>query len=180
MFGIVSILDHEHEARVKALWQEFREKFNMAGFAERPIPHFSYHVADGYDVQQLKPILARIAEQTDVFEVMTNGLALFTGAKPVLYIPVRLNTPLRALHQTIWEALPSGIATAPNLYYQAEGWVPHITLAADDMGHAHLPAVIQLLSPRDFRWRIRVDNVALLSSEQGEIERVKLRMSFLD
>lgn len=178
MYGIVSLLDATHEARVRALWAEFREKFDVEGVARVPIPHLSYHIADEYDLPRMKPLLNQIAHDTEVFEVDTDGLGIFTGENPVLYIPVRFNDALVRLQKRLWTALDA-VSTAPNAHYEPADWVPHITLAHNDVDHDLLPNVIRLISERNFYWRIKIDNLTVLGSKEGQMDKVQLRLPFM-
>lgn len=176
MDGVVSILDEVHYKQVEALWAEFEEKLGIEGVHQTPIPHFSYHVAKSYDTPRLEKLLRRVAADTEPFEVMTNGLGIFTGENPVLYVPVVRSYDLRTFHQRIWDAV-SEYAHETSPHYHPDAWRPHITLAYGDMDHDELPEVIRLLSKRKFRWEISINNVALISSA-SEIDSVGFRIPF--
>lgn len=173
MNGVVTILDEVHHARIEALWQEFKERFGVHGVYRTPVPHFSYHVAESYETDQLEQFLRDVARRTSPFRVKTNGLGIFTGAAPVLYIPVIRTAALTDLHQQLWHPL-SDISGNAQLYYHPDNWRPHITLTHRDVDHDLLPQVIRLLSERLFLWEIVVDNLALLDNSH-EIHTVRFR-----
>ena len=51
MPGIVSVLDEAHFGMVNDLWRELKARFGLSFLAAQFIsPHFSYHVAEAYDV----------------------------------------------------------------------------------------------------------------------------------
>jgi hypothetical protein len=86
MHGIVTLLDNEHYQLVEDLWTELKREFSVDGVYVTPYPHFSYHAAQDYDVDKIESVLERIASNITTFKVRTSGLAIFTGASPVLYI----------------------------------------------------------------------------------------------
>ena len=57
MHGIVSLLDEDHYRMVEDVWAGLEEALGVRGIFTTPFPHFSYHVADHYDVALLEPLL---------------------------------------------------------------------------------------------------------------------------
>ena len=49
MHGIISLLDNDHYQLVEEVWAELEREFSVHGVYVTPYPHFSYHVAQGYD-----------------------------------------------------------------------------------------------------------------------------------
>jgi hypothetical protein len=88
MDGIVTFLDNDHYQPVEELWAELKRDFLVDGVYITPYPHFSYHVAQLYDVDKIEPGLERITSNITTFKVRTSGLGIFTGTSPVLNIPV--------------------------------------------------------------------------------------------
>jgi 2'-5' RNA ligase len=175
MYGIVAMLDTKHDAMVEALWAEFRQKFGVHGVSAAPIPHFSFHLAERYDVEQVGQMLRRFAMQLSPFIVQTNGLGVFTGAEPVLFIPVIRSLKLINLQARLWNPL-SQVAVNPSPLYHPEAWRPHITLAHRDVDHELLPQVVRLLSERDFRWEIPIDTLGVLSDKSEPDDDIMLRV----
>ncbi len=174
MYGVVSLLDDEHETLVEGLWAEFQQKFGVHGVSMTPIPHFSYHVAEHYDMERVAGIVRQIARDTPPFRVKTSGLGIFTGPDRVLYVIVDHNPVLAALHRRIWEAM-DGLTDTANPYYHPDNWHPHITITHKDVDDELLPEIVELIDQRDFNWDIGVDNLAVLGAEPGEIHSVTHR-----
>jgi 2'-5' RNA ligase len=178
MHGVVSLLDDKHYATVENLWAEFRVKFGLYGVRATPFPHFSYHVAEHYDLDVLASSLKTVAETTSRFHIKTTGLGIFTGASPVLYIPVVRNPELTELQRHLWSEV-SKVATGGLTYYHPESWMPHITIAQGDIDHERLPDVVRLLSERDFSWDIDINNLAIIH-DSGTEQILRLRFSFIE
>lgn len=171
--GIISFLDAEHYRVVEDLWAELDRTFGVRAIYETPFPHFSYQVAEHYDVSALETALAPITAKQVPFEVMTTGLGIFTGEKIVLYVPVVRNQAINAFHRRIWRVAVE-MAVDPWPYYEPGFWVPHITLGHNDI-YDKLPEVIALLRDRAFNWRVKVDHVAFACEDpDGEYQICRL------
>jgi 2'-5' RNA ligase len=174
--GIAALLDDQHARIVEAIWQEFTQRFGVHGLSQTPIPHLTYHVAASYDTSTAVPQLRQIASQTPPFTIQTNGLGLFTGPEPVLYIHVRPSPHLDALHRRLWAAL-DGSAGLPSLLYSPENWQPHISLSYRDMGPDVLAQAVGLLCQRDFSWQVRIETLSIISAPPGAVHMVEWRVN---
>lgn len=161
MHGVVSLLDAQHYQAVEALWAELAATCGLRGVYVTPFPHFSYHVAADYDLPALEAVLRDFARVQTPFRVTATGLGIFTGAAPVIYIPVVRDPTLTAFHQALWPRLEA-VARGGSAYYAPAAWMPHITLGFGDITPAHLPDVLRLLGVRSFNWDIAIDNLALI------------------
>ena len=173
MHGIVSLLDNVHNQLVEELWAELKREFSVDGVYITPFPHFSYHVAQDYEVDKILPGLDRITSNITTFTVRTSGLGIFTGASPVLYIPIVRSLELTQLHQELWKQIStasSGIVE----YYHPDQWVPHITIGFGDISKDKLSQMIPLLAERDFNWDITVNNIAFIH-DTGTKQELKTR-----
>jgi 2'-5' RNA ligase len=176
MHGIVSLLDDKHYQLVENLWAELEQEFVVRGVYITPYPHFSYQIAQHYNVEQLEPILQRSAASQAAFQVKSSGLSIFTGSHPVLYIPVVRSPELTRFHQELWPEIStagSGISD----YYLPANWMPHITIGFGDINKVNLSHIVRSLTERDFNWEITVDNVALIY-DTGTKQELKSRFDF--
>ncbi len=173
MHGVVSLLDDEHYTIVESLWDELETGLGVRGLYKTPFPHFSYHVAEQYDVDLLESVLRRLASHCATFRVRTAGLGVFSGVHPVLYVAVVRSPTLTALHQKLWQELAGASAGAVE-YYHPERWMPHITLADGDVLKDHLSDVVRMLSARAFGWGFEVNNLSLIY-DTGTTQEVRLR-----
>jgi 2'-5' RNA ligase len=168
MHGVVSLLDEAHNQLVQAIWAAMEAELGIVGARVRPYPHFSYHVAEHYDLERLEPVLEEFAAWTEPFTVRTAGLGLFTGGLlPVLYVTVVRSPQLTRLQQALWPRLATGSAGIAE-YYHPDQWVPHITLGQGDINMENLPAVLRLLNRYQFEWSFTAGNIAVLYNEGEE------------
>src|SRR5512146_3100751 len=132
MHGMVTLLDPPHYSQVENIWQELEQHCGLTGVRMTPLPHFSWQIAEEFDLQTVRPVLKDICATVRPFNVMTTGLGIFSGTVPVVYIPVVKNAPLIQLHRDVWEATAL-LSRGRSLYYSPEMWMPHITLAYGDV-----------------------------------------------
>jgi len=175
MHGLVSLLPTPYYELVETLWQELERQYNLNGIHVTPLPHFSWQIASDYDIKELETIIKGIAEVTPPIKVHTTGLALFTGLHPVIYVPVVKDAQLLRLHTLIWkEVEPAAEGLSP--YYNPLNWMPHISLAYQDVSTENIGAVMKNLSFQSYDWEMVVDNISLIYEPDGEIGALKFRV----
>jgi 2'-5' RNA ligase len=158
--GIISILDEPAFAHIMALWQTMEREFGAAAGFPGALPHFSYHIAETYDLAAAAAVVAGIAAAQPAVVVETSGFGVFTGAERTIYIPVARNAELASLHGRVCERMrAAGMETAG--YYLPERWLPHITIAQQNVPASALPRLLAWLSEQDFSWRLPVTNLAI-------------------
>ena len=82
---------------------------------------------------------------------------MFSGVKPVIFIPLVKSPQLIEFHQKIWQRLEScGTGISP--YYNPENWLPHISLAYSDVTQENIGQVMESLAFRTFNWTFEVNN----------------------
>jgi 2'-5' RNA ligase len=173
MHGIVSLLDNDHYQLIEDLWAELERRFSVRGVYITPYPHFSYQVAQDYDLGLVESVLKRITSNITTFKVRTSGLGIFTGASHVLYIPVVRSLELTQLHEELWQEIATAISGVQQ-YYHPEQWMPHITIGFGDINKDNLSQIIPFLANRDFNWEITVDNIAFIY-DTGTKQELKSR-----
>lgn len=174
--AVVSLLDEVHDAQVRRVWAELERHFGLQGIYGAPYPHFSYHSAQDYPDDTVEDLLQQVAAATLPFTVRTSGLGVFSGSKPIVYVPIVRNPALEACHEALYGPLAQ-LAMNENTHYHPDTWLPHITLAYGDLDARVLPEVMRFLGERNFSWNIPVQNLALVytrGQEQGIARQVTL------
>lgn len=179
MQAIVSLLDDQHYQLTEALWRELEGRFGLRGVYTTPYPHFSYHVARGYDPPALMAALQQLARTTRPFQIATSGLGVFTGPSPVLYIPIVRTPALTGFHQALCRGV-AGCASGVARYYDPEHWLPHITIGLGDLHAALLAEVVHLLGDRDFSWTITINNLACVEEDAVLGQRLGYKLAFAE
>ena len=176
MQGIVSLLDGEARDRIEQLWEELRRDFGVRGSHSKRFPHFSYHVADEYDLTHLRSALEQLAGATRNFSTQASGIGIFTRKEPVIYLPVVRSNELQSIHGDI-ARLGEPLATGINEYYAGEIWIPHVTIAEGDVDILVLPEIVRRLGERNLRWEIRVTNLAVIRATES-VQEICFRSEF--
>lgn len=176
MQGIVSLLEDEARERIEELWEELRRDFGVRGIHAKRFPHFSYHVAEEYDLKRLRPGLERLAGMTRTFSAQTSGIGIFTRKEPVIYLPVVRSSEMQKIHCEVSE-LAAPLASGVNEFYAAEIWIPHITIAEGDVDILVLPEIVRRLGERNFRWELRVNNLAVIRAVE-DVQEICFRCEF--
>ena len=166
MHGIVTVLAEPHHERVESIWRELKQRFGVGRPEATSVPHFSYHVAPTYDIEQLKVVLVETAVTTPPFTVQATGIGIFPGELPVLYIPVARTPALQALHTALWPKLEA-VSQDSLDYYAPNNWFPHITLGHNDITPAQLGPIVTWLNRQALAWDIQVTNLTLLHDPGG-------------
>ncbi len=171
MFAIISKLDPESSETVNALWRKLCEACGLTAIYDLPLPHLTWMVADDLDIQKTLPILAQICERAAPLTLHTFGLGVFTGEKPVLYLPLVKSIEMIHLHEQIWDQL-SPFSRDQKLYYSPRLWVPHITLAINDLTKDTLACAVNTIAFETIELFIQIENLAIARYEKkkaGEI-----------
>ncbi len=162
MNGIASLLDPYANDQVESIWDELEEECGLSGVRVTPFPHFSWQVTEGYNLPLLESALKNFTKEIQPFTIHTDGLGIFSGEKPVVYISIFKDKNLTNLHSLLWEKTIS-FAANPIMQYSPAQWVPHITLAYNDLTPEKVDCVFQALIYRPFNWEIQIDNLIYIS-----------------
>lgn len=160
MYGVVTLLDAEHLIR----FSEVRDTLVRVcpGFRQQaaPLPHFSWHIAESYDLFGLQSMLSEFVRDARTFPAYCAGLGVFTGATPVIYIRLVKDDRLVQLQRRLFERILP-LSKAPSSFYTPEAWVPHISLTTDIQDPDLLACAMRILAFRVYDWEIRVDHLTI-------------------
>lgn len=179
MDGLVSLLPTPYYQQVESIWDELKEKFQLTGIRVTPYPHFSWQIAESYDELRLKGVMLQLASEARRFSIHTSGIGIFSGPQPVIYIPVVKNQALIEFHARIWErASPTVVGSFPSAYYHPDHWMPHISLAYNDVNEENIAGVMTHLAFKSYDWEMEIDNLAFISEPTGTIGQLKYHFNF--
>jgi len=127
MYAIITELDSETADKINQI-----RKNAISPCGEDPAPlqwplHLSWQGAESYQIQEAHARIKMIADTFAPIVSRVDGVGIFTGKEPVLYLSVTRTPELSALNATLWEAL-SPLAESPNRYFSPQEWAPHISL----------------------------------------------------
>jgi 2'-5' RNA ligase len=177
MDGIVTRLSPAQDEIVGRIWHDLEESCGLRVIEESPIPHFSWIVAESFDLPEAGRILTELAAEARPFSVLTVGLGIFLDPEPVIYTPVIKNRELLDLHARVWQAVyPVGIGVSE--YYAPGVWMPHITLAHRDLTEGSVGCAIERLIGLDLNWEVSVDNLAIIRQRDDQVGALRSTYRF--
>jgi 2'-5' RNA ligase len=160
MPGVITLLEGESAARVEALWDAMAREFGVARGYPGAVPHFTYHLADAYDIPAAARGVTAVAAAWRGFEAQASGVGVFAGDSPVIFVPVIRSAALAALHAAVSDAMDAvGMANLP--YYTQAAWLPHVTIAQGNVPADALGPLLAWLARTPIDWRIPVTNLAV-------------------
>lgn len=136
------------------------------------IPHVTFHLSERDVEPGAIEVVEHVAKVTGPFTLYSSGLGAFPGpGGPVLYITVARAPAAAALAQRLEEMLTGAGFGPSNLYYSAERWIPHITIAQQNLDGVDLGALLAWLvaQPLALELPIRELSVAKENATGAEI-----------
>lgn len=175
-FFIASLLNPDADKAAHQLWQYLEQECDLRSVRMMQSPHFSWAGARAFQLPTIQHRLKNLAARMKPFRIQTSGLGLFTSPVPVLYLTLVKTRTLMEFHERVWNVVLKS-ATAPNIYYSPEEWVPHITLAYRDLTDEKLSCAITKLNTHALRIDVVVDHLVLVYTE-GETVGLVERFDF--
>lgn len=177
MHTIISELDSESSKIVRDLWQQLHDKCGLRGIYMTPTPHFTWLVAEKFELDLVKSILNDIVAEIQSFKLHTFGLGIFSGEEPVLYLPMVKSLKMIDLHCQIWEHI-APLSQGLKMYYSPKIWVPHITLARKDLTKETLSCAINAIAFEQIELYVKVNNLAVAELDNDEVGKIVQKYQF--
>lgn len=174
MHSAIALFDDESASKVERLWEMLATELELVGVQRTPIPHLSWDVFLDANVAGLEGALERRARGMNPLTLELNGLGIFPGADPVLYLNVLKNAHLLELHGSIHEDL-TRVVQGRSPLYAPDRWAPHVTLAAHDGDPRRMCMGVVKLLERDLPDQLRVDALGWIDQPTGEVGRLASR-----
>jgi hypothetical protein len=160
-YGISSDLTGAARAAAIEMWDLLEERYGLSEARCAGAPHVSYIVGGARETDALAARLAAVASRIAPVDIEIDGLGIFDGLGPALFLRVRRTERLRQDHALVLEAARDGFSTIWP-YYLADAWTPHVTLALRDLAPGDLPAIRADLDRRPTRLPARLERLDLV------------------
>lgn len=172
MPGVISLLDPVVTKRIEDLKEEMTTRFGVGRGCPGGIPHVTFHLSERDVEPGAIEVVEQVAKRTAPFTLYSSGLGTFPGlGGPVLYITVARAPAAAALAHRLEEMLSAAGFGPSNPYYSAERWIPHITIAQQNLEGVDVGALLAWLAgqPLAFELPIQALSVAKENSTGAEI-----------
>lgn len=179
MYTVISELDAGSSVVVKNLWARLRDACGLRAIYDLPTPHFTWFVAKALDLSSAKVILAELAAHNLMLTTHVFGLGIFSGDRPVLYLPIVKSQAMIDLHHQIWDKL-GPMADRVNGYYSPDYWLPHITLAINDLRRENLACALESVAFEPVELTISTHNLILVVQKGNPTNNVLYQYRFSD
>ena len=161
MYGIVTIVEDEWGDLVRKMWADLKSSRGSECVEGFSLPHFTYHVADDYDMASVERMLEKLASNTQEFDVPCGGLAVHPGNECIVYINMVRSPALTGLQDALWdEATEAGINV--EMRYHRDEWLPHVTVAYDPKVTSALPQLAAAFEKGEMPDNIPANNLAVI------------------
>ena len=177
MYAIISELNKNASGKVNRIWQRLSNECELDAIFQLPTPHITWMISQDLNSEQAFQSLSIFVSQESPISTHTTGLGIFTGDAPVLYLPVVKNQKLLCVHQKLWHLLDPFVITREEVY-SPEAWVPHVTLAINDLTEANLVCAINRLMQEQIRIEILIDSFSIVAFEDDIAGEIINRCSF--
>lgn len=155
------------------LWKLFAIEYGSSGVQCFDYPNVTFQVGHCQDVTYLGDALAQLSHQFIPFELTIDGWACFERSG-VFYLKVHPTAKLGAIHRAVNGLLRQhGVEVFD--HYRLEEWVPHVTVAMQDLTAENLTRAKQDMQGYHPRYRQLISNIHLVQRchELGRIELVR-------
>jgi 2'-5' RNA ligase len=167
MQAIATLINPKTNLTTTNLWQVLSRACDLNGIKIPQNPHFSWMVAERFEEEPLKEAFIGFARKTKPFEIHTTGMGIFTGEKPILYLPIVKTEPLLQMHNELWRTLfPMGVNQ--NTVYHPSQWMPHVTVIGEEVPSPKMTCVLESIISLGLEMTIEVNNLSLIFSNQTE------------
>jgi 2'-5' RNA ligase len=169
MAGIISLFEGGDAQHVERIMDGMVREFGVPRGFPGGEPHISYHLGDYRPEPPLTTRVAAVASATHPFEVQVSGYGVFGGPSPVLYLAVARRPELGALHGAI-HAVMDELGFANNSYYEPATWLPHVTLAQQNLSSDAFPLVTAWLKDQHLQFRASITNLAFARETPSSLD----------
>jgi len=168
MHGLITPLPEPYKEKVYQLWEDFQKEHHLNGVFTTPIPHFTWHVDAQYR-PELVPSLADFFANNVPPTITTDGLGIFCGEHPIIFINLLVTEELLRYHSQLFTLLQPFSAKS-NAYYEPGKWHPHITLALGDTNPSLAGTIIKSVSDIDFNWTFECSALTLIQQNPQSLQ----------
>ena len=172
MNGLISILPPFLCEEVFFFWNQLSERFAVQRVKLTGTPHITWNYAEHYCLDDPQVFCKALARRLQPLRCRTNGLGLFSGKRPVLYIAVMMNTEMETCHRQIWDAV-NPVAVLPNKRYHPDRWIPHITLAMEDLTSENIGPITVFLSAYKWKYTFNIQSLSWVTRSLGESMQIE-------
>jgi len=160
--GIVSVLEGKYYNCIRELWIELEERFGLNKVCVFPHPHITFQMGIPKKEPEKIVLFNETFKNEKPFLIKVNKVQKF-GTR-VIYLKVEKTKRLTRLNKKINNFMNQISAQVLDLYEPCN-WIPHITLAMDDIPEDKFNSVFSFLKSQKIRFNLKAQNLVLVKSQ---------------
>jgi len=132
-------------------------------------PNISFIPFQCENIELLKREFSANKFNIEPFEIEINGLGYFEYPSKVLFLKVIKSDELIHIHKVLTEMLLKHTDSI-NKYYTTDMWIPHITIAMDDLTDDNFIKFKEVLENEIFEFKQIITEIQLIQQCKGRFE----------
>jgi hypothetical protein len=165
--GIITRLPSFFETEIQNVWNDFQHQIGISRIKTTSFPHLTWVIAKHTDEDLVDHQLNIFRKKITPFVFSTNGIGVFTGKRPAVYIQIKPDIRLLAFQNQLYD-LFSDHSEGLKKFYAPDRWIPHISVAIEDIDTSNIGRVMEYLLPKSFKHDIRIEYFTLVRKELGK------------
>lgn len=157
--GVLSVLEGAPYFEVKKLWKLMQRRYHSKGVQSFSHPNLTFQGGKTDRLPELKCEFRQLTSGVKPFKIDVSSLGDFN--KKAIYLRVKKAPDLVKVNGLVNQFLGQYCEGLFKTYYP-ENWVPHITLAMEDLAERDFEAVIDELSNRRIEFSQTIHNICLV------------------
>lgn len=171
--GIVAIVKDELKNEILKLWSIAEKKYNSKDVQSFDHPNLGFQGGQCENISSLKRDMLDLSSTIAPFEIVVNGFGYFEHPTNVIYLKVIKTEKLKRLHKNINDLLSEHCSNIFE-FYTPENWIPHITVAMNDLTNENFKHFKENLVEQTPFFTHKVSYLQLVKfCENGRIELVE-------
>jgi len=167
MNGIVTRLPEFIKNEVESIWKHFNSEFEMDRVMSTSFAHITWVIAHSCEEETVGEILKELRKVSVPFVIKTNGIGIFTGKRPAMYIQIKPCIEILNFQSKIYR-LFSPYAQRLKKHYKPEVWIPHISIAIEDLTLENVSDAVKFILNKTFKYDIRIESFSLVRKERNQ------------
>lgn len=169
---IVSLLEGEPYRSVRNLWRLFENRYNSVGVRIFSHPHITFQGGKAENPRRLKKDFLKVVSQIKPFEIKIRGTRHFD--KKAICLKVEKTKELIEINKQVNRFLETHCQSL--LEHYAPGiWIPHITLAMDDLTEENFEKAWAKLKNSRIEFKQKLHNICIVKRYPGGKIRIGKR-----
>ncbi|MDD3627229.1 MAG: 2'-5' RNA ligase family protein [bacterium] len=162
LIAVISILEGEYYDCIRDLWEKLNKKFGLYKVCVFKHPHMTFQGGIPKNGINTKNIFNDYFKNEKPFMIKVNNVKKFGNR--VIYLSIEKTKRLSELNKKSNKFMKSICTNVVDLY-EPDKWIPHITLALDDIPEKKFKEIFSYIKSKDIRFRLTARNLSLVKSK---------------